>query len=81
MDLANTHMVNITLDFLQQQIKFIPQRANPPYIASLKLTKDFWAALKKVSKTTSLPTLKQRIHQITRKVPLPMVLCLFNTIK
>ena len=47
MDLASAHMANNTLDFLQQQIKFVPQGANPPCIASHRLIKDFWAVLKK----------------------------------
>ena len=51
MDLFSAHMVNNTLDFLQQQIKFIPQGANPPCIVSLKSMKDIWVALKKASKT------------------------------
>ena len=40
-------MENDTLAFLQQQIKFVPKKANPPCVASLRPIKDFWAALKK----------------------------------
>ena len=47
MDLASAHMANNALDFLQQQIRILPQGANPPCVASLRLIKDFWAALKR----------------------------------
>ena len=47
MDLASTHVVNNTLNFLRQQVKFIPYGANPPCIASFRLIKNFSAALKK----------------------------------
>ena len=42
MYLASAHMVNNTLDFLQQQVKFVPMEPTP-----LRPIKDFWAALKK----------------------------------
>ncbi len=71
MDLASTHMVNNTLDFLQQQIKFIPQGANPPCIASLKPIKDFWTALKKVPKTKAgrQPASPLSSKESARKLP------------
>ena len=47
MDLASAHVANNTLDFLQQQIKVVPQVANIPCVASLRLIKDFWAELNK----------------------------------
>ena len=86
MDLASAHMANNTLDFLQQQIKFISEGANLPFIASLRPIKDFWAALKKAffnksCEATSFPSFKGKIRQKAHKVSLPMVLRLFNTIK
>ena len=50
MDLASAHIANNTLDFLQQQIKFVPKEANPPIVTSLRPIKDFWAILKKAVK-------------------------------
>ena len=79
-------MENDTFAFLQQWIKFVPKKANPTCVASLRPIEDSWAALKKAVydkgwKATSFLTLKQRIRQKTRKVPLPIVLPLFNAIK
>ena len=79
-------MENDTLAFLQQRIKFVPKKANPPCIASLRLIKDFWAALKKTiyyksCEATSFPSLKGKIYQKAHKGSLLMVLCLFNPIK
>ena len=70
MDLASTHVVNNTLDFLQQQVKFVPHGADLPCIASLRLIKDFWAALKKAvldkgCEAPSFPSLKGKICQKT----------------
>ncbi len=79
-------MENDTFAFLQQQIKFVPKKANPPCIASLRLIKDFWAALKMAvydesCEATSFPSFKEKIFQKAHKVSVQMVLCLFNTIK
>ena len=79
-------MENDTLAFLQQWIKFVPKKANPPCIASLRSMEDFWAALKKAvydksCEATSFPSLKGKICKKALKVSLQMVLCLFNTIK
>ena len=79
-------MANDTLAFLQQWIKFNAKEANPPCVAFLSPIKDFWTALKKTvydkgREAVSFPTLKQRICQRTRKVPLLMILHLFNTLK
>ena len=86
MDLASAHVANNTLDFLQQQVKFFPHGADPPCIASLRLIKDFWVALKKAvldkgCEAPSFPSLKGKICQKAYNVYLPMVLRLFNTIK
>ena len=79
-------MESDTLAFWQQWIKFVPKKANPPCIASLRLIEDFWAALKKAvydksCEATSFPSFKGRICQKAHKVSLLMVLRLFNTIK
>ena len=79
-------MENDTLAFLQQWIKFVPKKANPPCVASLRLIEDFWAALKKAvydksCEATSYPSLKGKICQKAHKVSLPTVLRFFNTIK
>ena len=60
--------------------------ANPPCIASLRLIKDFWAALKKAvdnkgCESPSFPSLKGKICQKAHNVSLSMVLPLLNTIK
>ena len=79
-------MANNTLDFLQQQVKFVPYGADLPCIASLRLIKDFWAALKKAvldkgCEAPSFPSLKGKIRQKAHKVSLSMIPRLFNTIK
>ena len=79
-------MENDTFAFLQQQIKFVPKKANPTCIASLRPIEDSWAALKKAvydksCEATSFPSLKGKICKKAHKVSLPMVLRLFNTIK
>ena len=79
-------MENDTLAFLQQRIKFVPKKTNPPCIASLMLIKHFWAALKKAvdnkgCESPSFPSLKGKICQKAHNVSLSMVLLLFNTIK
>ena len=63
MDLASAHIANDTLGFLRQQIKFVPKKANPHCIASLRPVKDFWVALKKAIndkgwEVMSFPSLK-----------------------
>ena len=78
-------MENDTLAFLQQRIKFVPKKANPPCVASLRPIKDFWAALKKAvynksCEAPSFPSLKGKIRQKAHKIFLSMVLRL-NTIK
>ena len=78
-------MENDTLAFLQQRIKFVPKKANPPCIASLRPIKDFWVVLKKAVYNKGCespsPYLKGKIRQKAHKVSLSMVLRLFNTIK
>ena len=69
---------------MHQRIKFVSKEGNPPCITSLRPIDDFWAALKKAvydknGEATSFPSLKGRFCQKTREVPLPMILCLFNT--
>ena len=71
---------------MQQWIKFVPKKANPPCVASLRPIKDFWAALKKAvyvksCEAPSFPSLKGKIRQKALKVSLSMILRLFNTIK
>ena len=79
-------MENDTFAFLQQQIKFVPKKANPTCIASLRPIEDSWAALKKAGydkscEVTSFPSLKGKICKKAHKVSLPIVMRLFNTIK
>ena len=79
-------MENDTFAFLQQRIKFVPKKANPTCIASLRPIEDSWAALKKAvydksCEATSFPSLKGKICKKAHKVSLPIVLRLFNTIK
>ena len=79
-------MENDTFAFLQQRIKFVLKKANPACIASLRSIEDSWAALKKAvydksCEATSFPSLKGKICKKSHKVSLPIVLCLFNTIK
>ena len=79
-------MENDTFAFLQQRIKFVPKKANPTCIASLRPIEDSWAALKKAvynksCEATSFPSFKGKIRQKAHKVSLPMVLHFFNTIK
>ena len=78
-------MENDTLAFLQQWIKFVPKKANPPCVAFLRPIKDFWAALKKAvydksCEATSFPSFKGKIRRKAQKVSIPIVLRLFNTI-
>ena len=79
-------MENDTFAFLQQRIKFVPKKANPTCIASLRPIEDSWAALKKAvydksCEATSFPSFKGKTCQEAHKASLPMVLRLFNTIK
>ena len=83
MDLASAHHANDMLALLQQQsICFVPKDANPPCVASLWLVEDFWAALRMAVYDGGLEaTPIWKIKEKARQSPLPMILCLFNTVK